>query len=214
MKKDPPSSIENRLIKCFPEEPPAIKRVSADSLVRAHHTGGHALKNIIHVGTSRYRYCDHVAIARFATTYAAKNPMPGLAEARGLVLNKSLRQIVLNDRYVKNYAFSRLHGTAQLRMLPFTELVPLLLDIVDDIRRGEDGYLITQALAAAIWTKWPDVDGIMYTSRLYNPAPCFAIFDRAIARRGLIVTSTTAVLDESDIQAALKTGKIILETKY
>lgn len=139
--------------------------------------------------------------------------MAGLAEARGLATNRSLSSLVLRAEYSKGYFFSGFSGAEPLRILPFTELVPLMLGIVNAIRVDEHGYHVTQALASAVWGKWPEIDGISYASRMYPTSICYAIFDRAIPRRGLIVTSSTPILEDPSIQTALLQKKIIQENK-
>jgi hypothetical protein len=152
------------------------------------------------------RFCD--GASGYAVLYAA------------LTFETCIGESLMRDRFVRRprrelplaAVLTRAH--AQIATQPDAEL--LLLDLRDtgcmDIGAPTDAararhFAAGQSLGRAIHTEQPDVDGVIYASRLTGD-DCFAVFDRALDQ--LIVIDACELKDHPQLPELLEQGGIQL----
>jgi len=131
-----------------------------------------------------------------------------------LTFETCIAESLIRDRFVRRtrrelpLAAVLVRAHARIATLPNEELV--LLDLRDsgciDIGAPTDAarsrhFAAGQALARSIYAEHPDVDGIVYASRLTGD-DCLAVFDRALHK--LSVLDAAALADHPDLPVLLE----------
>ena len=155
------------------------------------------------VRTSPSRFCH--GHAGYAVLYAALTFETCIAESliRDRFVHRARRELPVSAILVRAHA--------RIATQPKTEL--LLLDLRDtgclDIGAPTDAARARHFAAGqgSIYAEHPDVDGILYASRLTGD-DCFAVFDRALDK--LVVIDACALKDHPQLPTTLEQGGIHL----
>ena len=90
----------------------------------------------------------------------------------------SVADRILNLSEVLNWAIAEVHSKKALNLLDLTSVGPLRMGLDTDAV-GAKAHLTGQEFSDALHAEFPELDGIMYLSRLTR-GRCVAVYDRSI----------------------------------
>lgn len=113
----------------------------------------------------------------FRVLYAASNFSTAFAEGvvRDRFVSKSRR--FLYRPYLDSLALTEIGSSRALTLLDLTGEAAYRLGVDTDVK-GARAHLGGQRFSAAVHAQMPEVDGILFSSRLTD-GPCIAVYDRA-----------------------------------
>jgi hypothetical protein len=121
-------------------------------------------------GTPGYRF--DAPAGEFRMLYAAERLEGAFVET---VLRKGNR--IVARAYVNLRQWTIMRTLRDLKLLKLFDTGLVFHAVTGDICTG-DNYGESQAFAAAVHAKYPDIDGIAYRARHNNGEICYALFDR------------------------------------
>jgi hypothetical protein len=158
------------------------------------------------VHPSPSRFCD--GATTFAVLYAALTFETCIAESliRDRFVHRTRRELPLAAVLMRAHAQIATQPEAELLLLDLRDTGCLDIGAPTDAVRARH-FAAGQALGRAIYAEHPDVDGVIYASRLTGD-DCFAVFDRALHK--FLVIDACALKDHPQLPAVLEQGRISL----
>jgi hypothetical protein len=158
------------------------------------------------VQPSPSRFCD--GTIGYAVLYAALSFDTCIAETlfRDRFVRRTHRELPLAAILMRAHARVATQPDEELLMLDLRDSGCLDIGAPTDAARARH-FAAGQALARSIYTEHPDVDGVVYDSRLTGN-DCIAVFDRAIPK--LTVLDACALMDHPQLPALLEQAGIQL----
>ena len=145
----------------------------------------------------------------YTVLYGAKSLRAAIAEAilrdRFSDDNRVPRELDVSE--VQNYSISEISTKVALNVLDLRKGGAFRLGVKTDAI-GARNHRAGQAFAERLHTEFPDIDGILYASRMTG-CDCVAVFDRAI----MVKLEATAAVDlerVSALRAALRALSVTL----
>jgi hypothetical protein len=190
------------------ELPLELKEIEATSLCRIFTTVGGELRSDPKKARGYGRFDDPQRPPRFAVTYFGADLMTGLAEARAIREPSEGGRLIVRPDFHDRGQVASYTAERPLRILPLTEDNLFKLNAADTLR--EIDYFKCQQLAAAIYSAFPDVDGLEYVSRKFPPHLCWAIFDRGIAAVNLRPSAITLLKEFTEYDDIIRAKRLIV----
>jgi hypothetical protein len=158
------------------------------------------------VQPSPSRFCD--GTEGYAVLYAARTFETCIVESliRDRFVRRTRREIPLAAVLMRAHAQIATQPNAELLLLDLRDTGCLDIGAPTDAARARH-FAAGQALGRSIYTEHPDVDGIIYASRLTGD-DCFAVFDRALAK--IFVIDACELKDHPQLPMMLEQGGIQL----
>ena len=157
------------------------------------------------VQPSPSRFCDGNG---FAVLYAALTFETCIAESiiRDRFVRRTRRELPLAAVLMRAHAQIATQLNSDLLLLDLRDTGCLDIGAPTDAARARH-FAAGQAQGRAIYSEHPDVDGVIYASRLTGD-DCFAVFDRALDK--LIVIDARELKDHPQLPVLLEQGGIQL----
>jgi hypothetical protein len=145
----------------------------------------------------------------FKVLYIAKTLIAGVAETivRDRFVGKAGRR--LTEEEIEAWGIAEVEGNAPLSLLDLRTTGPVRLGVPTNVVRGK-AHGTGRRFSEALYALAPEVDGIMYRSRLTDDI-CIAVYDRAVTR--LNAGSVAPVIRQPGLVAALTTLNITVLAK-
>lgn len=152
------------------------------------------------------RFCD--GESGYAVLYAALTFETCIAESliRDRFVRRSRRELPLAAILTRAHAQIATQPDAELLLLDLRDTGCLEIGAPTDAARARH-FAAGQALGRAIYTEHPDIDGVIYASRLTGD-DCLAVFDRALAK--IFVIDAGELKDHPQLPMMLEQGGIQL----
>lgn len=180
-------------------------RLASFTLESAHRVfAAHRMPLTVHSSPSRF--CD--GRLGYAVLYAALSFETCLAETlfRDRFVRRTRRELPLAAILMRAHARIATQPGQELQLLDLRDSGCLDIGVPTDAVRARH-FGAGQALGRSIYQKHPDVDGVLYASRLTGE-DCVALFDRAVHK--LTVLDACALKDHPQLPVVLEQGGVRL----